>query len=142
MLTAEQIQLVQESWDHLGPVADQAAGMFYRRLFELDPELEALFTGDMNKQGKMLMSTLSMAVGSLTDLDKLVPALQSLGVKHVSYNVKPEHYETVGEALLWTLEQGLGNRWSEQVKDAWAATYGLVATTMKEAAYTQPVSHA
>ncbi|HEY9081368.1 globin family protein [Magnetovibrio sp.] len=133
-MTPEQKQLVQSSFAKVAPIAPQAAELFYGRLFELDPSLKALFKGDMTTQGQKLMSTLGVAVGSLNNLDALLPVLQNLGRGHVGYGVKDSHYDTVGAALLWTLEQGLGDGFTPDVKDAWVEVYTLVSTVMKEAA--------
>ena len=111
-----------------------AAELFYGRLFELDPELRPLFKGDMAKQGDKLMTTLAIAVRGLTNLDSIVPVVQQLGARHVGYGVKEKDYDTVGAALLWTLGQGLGDDFTPDVEAAWAEVYGLLATTMKDAA--------
>lgn len=130
----EQIALVQQSFAKVAPIAEDAAVIFYDRLFALDPSLRQLFKGDMKEQGRKLMTMLNVAVAGLSDLDKIVPAVRQLGVRHRNYGVKPEHYETVGEALLWTLEQGLGSAFTDEVRGAWAAVYQTLASTMLEAA--------
>jgi hemoglobin-like flavoprotein len=128
-------QLVQESWMQVEPIADAAATLFYDRLFELDPSLRALFPStDLREQKKKLMQTLTVAVRSLYRLDELTPALEALGRRHVGYRVRDEHYETVGQALLWTLEQGLGAAFTPEVRAAWVETYQLVASVMQRAA--------
>ncbi|MEW6683638.1 MAG: globin family protein [Nitrospirota bacterium] len=133
-MTPEQITLVQSSFKQVAPIADQAAALFYGRLFELDPELKALFKGDMVEQGKKLMQMISVAVNGLTRLDEIVPAVQQLGKRHVGYGVTPGHYDTVGAALIWTLELGLGKSFTPQVKDAWVAAYTLLSGVMIDAA--------
>ena len=130
----EQITLVQESFAKVAPIADTAASLFYGKLFELDPSLQPLFTGDMEEQGKKLMQMLAVAVKGLSDLDSIVPAVQALGERHVGYNVTPAHYQTVGEALIWTLGQGLGDDFTPEVKDAWLEVYTLLSSVMIEAA--------
>lgn len=132
-MTPETVALVQGSFRQVAPIAEQAATLFYGRLFELDPSLKPLFKGDMTEQGKKLMKVLGVAVASLEDLPGLVPVVQDLGRRHVAYGVLPEHYATVGSALLWTLEQGLGAGFTPEVKAAWSEVYGLLATVMKEA---------
>lgn len=132
-MTPEQIELVRESWDKVRPISEQAADLFYTRLFELDPELKPLFKGDMQAQGAKLMTMIHTAVRSLTQLDALVPAVEALGRRHVGYGVREEHYATVGAALLWTLDQGLGEAFTAEVEAAWTETYTLLATTMKNA---------
>jgi hemoglobin-like flavoprotein len=130
----EQIELVKSSWVKVVPVAEQAAELFYGKLFELNPELKSLFKSDMKEQGRKLMAMLSTAINSLDKVETIIPAVQDMGRRHVAYGVKDEDYDTVGEALLWTLEQGLGDGFTTEVKGAWVDTYTLVATTMKTAA--------
>lgn len=132
-MTPKQVELVQTSWEKCVPIADQAATLFYGKLFELDPNLKPLFKSDMKEQGRKLMTMITVAVRGLNDLGKLVPAVQDLGRRHVGYGVKDEHYATVGSALLWTLEQGLGSAFTPEVKDAWTTTYTVLADTMKGA---------
>jgi hemoglobin-like flavoprotein len=133
-MTSESIRLVQTSWQTVLPIADQAATLFYGRLFELDPSLRVLFRGDMAEQGKKLMQMITVAVKSLTNLDQVIPAVQALGRRHVGYGVTDAHYSTVGMALLWTLEQGLGAGFTPEVRAAWTETYTTLATVMKDAA--------
>ncbi len=130
-MTPTQVGLVQQSWKQVLPIKEEAAQMFYRRLFELDPKLQSLFKGDMTEQGRKLMAMISMAVAGLTRVETLVPNLEELGRKHVAYGVNPKDYDTVGAALLWTLEQGLGPAFTSDVRGAWTETYGLLAATMQ-----------
>jgi len=133
MVTNTQKLLVQQSFAAVVPIADDAAVLFYRRLFELDPSLQRMFRGDMTEQRRKLMQMLTAAVKGLDRLDQLVPVVEELGRRHVGYGVADAHYDTVGSALLWTLEKGLGAAFTEDVKDAWVAVYGLLAETMKNA---------
>jgi hemoglobin-like flavoprotein len=126
--------LVQTSFAQVRPIADAAAALFYTRLFELDPTLRPLFKGDMKEQGRKLMDMLTLAVKGLDRPEALLPALTALGRRHAGYGVNKHDYETVGEALLWTLEQGLGPSFTPDIREAWAALYRLVADTMREAA--------
>jgi hemoglobin-like flavoprotein len=133
-MNPNQITLVQESFAMVAPIAEVAAGLFYNRLFELDSNLRPLFKEtDMKEQGKKLMGMLAMVVNGLSRLDELEPAVATLGRRHVDYYVRPEDYRTVGTALLWTLEQGLGDAFTPEVKDAWSAAYGVLATVMQGA---------
>jgi methyl-accepting chemotaxis protein len=134
LLTEEQIRLVQTTFAMIEPIADDAAVMFYDRLFELDPSLKPLFSEDLTTQRKALMSTLKVAVKGLSDLDSIVPAVQQLGQRHAGYGVKDEDYNSVAQALLWTLEQGLGGEFTEDVKSAWTEVYMLLAGVMIDAA--------
>jgi hemoglobin-like flavoprotein len=133
-MTPEQALLVKNSWAKVLPISDKAAELFYGKLFELDPSVKTLFKGDMVEQGKKLMKMINTAVNALDRLEEIVPAVQELGVRHVAYGVKDEHYDTVGAALLWTLETGLGDDFTEETKEAWATVYGVLADTMKSAA--------
>jgi hemoglobin-like flavoprotein len=129
-----QIEAVKESWSKVVPIADQAAVLFYERLFTLDPSLRALFKPDMTEQRKLLMTMLGTAVGGLDRLDRIVPAVQALGRRHNEYGVTNAHYTTVAQALLWTLEHGLGDAFMPDVREAWTAAFGLVSGTMRDAA--------
>jgi hemoglobin-like flavoprotein len=137
-MTEEQIYLVQRSWRQVLPIADTAAELFYTKLFSMDASLKPLFKGDMKVQGRKLMVMIGTAVGGLSKLNDLVPAVQDLGRRHVKYGVKDQHYDTVAGALLWTLEKGLGDGFTPDVKSAWVSVYGVLATTMKDAAAKVP----
>lgn len=133
-MNPEQVRLVQESFEKVAPIADQAAALFYERLFSQEPSLRQLFKGDLRKQGQMLMQTLALAVRSLHQPQSIVPAVQQLGIRHAGYGVRNEDYADVGAALLWTLEQGLGPAFTDEVREAWASAYGLLSGVMIEAA--------
>lgn len=133
-MTPREITLVQESFRKVAPISEQAAAIFYARLFELDPSLRALFHGNMAEQGRKLMQVLGFAVGGLNKLTDLVPAVRALGLRHAGYEVREAHYETVGEALLWTLARGLGADFTPEHQAAWAKVYWLLAETMKAGA--------
>ena len=134
-MTPEQVKLVQDTFELVKPISDAAAEMFYAKLFELDPELKPLFqASDMKTQGNKLMTMIGTAVAGLSNLESIVSAVEDLGKRHVGYGVLDSHYDTVGAALLWTLEQGLGDAFTPEVKEAWATVYGILANTMKTAA--------
>lgn len=133
-MTPRQIQLVKESFAKVAPIAPQAAGLFYGRLFEIAPQVRPLFKGDMDEQGRKLMQIIGVAVGGLDRLPELVPAVQALGKRHAGYGVQEEHYAIVAEALLWTLGKGLGDAFTEEVKESWVVVYTVLADTMKAAA--------
>ena len=134
-MTPEHKQLVRGTWAMVAPISETAATLFYDRLFELDPDLRALFARtDMDTQGRMLMQTLSIAVKGLDAPNHLLPVVEDLGRRHVRYGVLNAHYETVGAALLWTLERGLGEAFTPEVRDAWVQTFALLSDTMKRAA--------
>ncbi len=136
-MNARQIQLVQSSFAKVTPIADTAAQLFYTRLFELDPTLSRLFRGDRVEQGRKLMQMIGAAVRGLDNPDKLMPVVRQLGIRHLGYGVEDGHYDTVGAALLWTLEQGLGSDFTPEVRQAWTEVYGVLAKTMKEAPHTE-----
>src|SRR5437868_2224550 len=114
-----EISLVKSSFQKVAPIADQAAALFYARLFELDPSLRELFHGDMAAQGKKLMAMIGLAVSGLDRLETLAPAVRQLGMRHAGYHVRERHYDTVGAALIWTLEKGLGADFTAETKLAW-----------------------
>jgi hemoglobin-like flavoprotein len=128
-----QKSLVQTSFEQVRPIADAAAALFYGRLFELNPALRPLFKGPMEEQGRKLMEVLGVAVKGLDRPEAILPVIAALGRRHADYGVKEQDYETVGEALLWTLEQGLGPSFTPEVREAWTAVYGFVADTMRAA---------
>jgi hemoglobin-like flavoprotein len=129
-MTDEQIALIQTSWAQVEPIADTAAQIFYDRLFATAPEVRPLFTSDMTEQGRKLMAMIGMVVKALPRLAQIIPNVQALGRRHAAYGVLPEHYAIVGSALLWTLEQGLGDALTDAHAAAWAEAYGLLADTM------------
>jgi len=139
-MTPEQVQLVQQSFARVSPIADQAAVLFYDRLFEIAPQVRTMFPADMTEQRRKLMATLAIVVNGLSDLPSILPAASALATRHVAYGARPEHYPVVGSALLWTLEQGLGDGWTENVADAWAAAYGTLSGFMIEQAYGRPLA--
>lgn len=128
------IAIVQQSFCKVMPVADQAAALFYARLFEIDPALRRLFSGDMEEQGRKLMTALSDAVRALAQFDTIEPTLRELGARHAGYGVRNEHYASVGAALLWALDRALGPAFTPAVKSAWTATYSAIANAMIEGA--------
>jgi hemoglobin-like flavoprotein len=133
-MNSDHIQLIRETFPLVARRPDLAALLFYKRLFEIDPSLRPLFRPDIEEQGRKLMQMLSAAVHLLEQPESLTPVLEALGRKHVGYGVRDEHYDTVGEALLWTLHSALGDFFTPNVREAWASLYGLIAATMKRAA--------
>ena len=133
-MTPEQVKLVQDSFAKVAPISDVAASMFYERLFEIAPEVKAMFPADMEDQRKKLMATLAVVVNGLNELETILPAASALAKKHVGYGVKPTH-TPVGTALLWTLEKGLGEAWTPETASAWTAAYGTLSTYMISEAY-------
>ena len=134
-MTPHQVDLVQSSFAKVAPIADAAAAMFYGRLFEIAPEVKPLFHGDMAEQRRKLMTTLGVVVNGLKNLDAVLPAARALAVKHVGYGVKAADYVPVGEALIWTLDRGLGADFTSEVRSAWLAAYGALSGVMIAEAY-------
>src|SRR5580658_6380552 len=134
-MTPEQVKLIQVSFAKVAPISEQAAALFYGRLFEIAPEVKPLFRGDMKEQGRKLMATLAVVVNGLGNLEAILPAASALAKRHVSYGVKAAHYAPVGAALLWTLERGLGPQWTPQLAAAWGAAYGVLSEFMIDEAY-------
>ena len=128
-MTPDQVKLVQDSFAKVAPISEQAAMIFYGRLFEVAPAVRLMFPADMTEQRKKLMATLAVVVNGLGDLPSILPAASALAIRHVGYGAKPEHYPVVGAALLWTLEKGLGEAWTPDVAAAWA-TYGTVISVV------------
>ena len=133
-MTPQQIHLVQSSWQQVQPIRLAAADLFYARLFEVAPQVRTLFRRDVHAQGAMLMAMLDAVVAGLSQLDELLPKARALALRHVGYGVQPAHYDSVGMALLWTLEQGLGPAFSAELRTAWAVAYEALANAMKQAA--------
>ena len=132
-MTPRQIELVQNSFHNVLPIADAAANLFYTRLFELDPSLRTLFRSDMKEQGRKLMDTLRAVVANLRSLDRLLPGLQAMARRHAGYGVKASDYATVCHALVDTLRKGLGVEFTREVESAWLAAYTILADTMIDA---------
>jgi hemoglobin-like flavoprotein len=120
-MTPDQIKAIQDSFGRVAPISEQAAALFYGRLFEIEPSVKPLFRGDMKEQGH--------------NLEGILPAASALAKRHVAYGVKPDHYAPVGAALLWTLEQGLGAQWTPELAAAWSAAYSVLSGYMIGEAY-------
>jgi nitric oxide dioxygenase len=136
-MTPDQVKAIQESFSKIAPISDQAAALFYGRLFEIAPAVKPMFRGDMAEQGRKLMATLSVVVNGLNNLDAVLPAVSALAKRHVVYGVQPADYAPVGAALLWTLERGLGEQWTPKLAAAWSAAYTLLSEFMIGEAYSR-----
>ena len=135
-MTPEQISLVQTSFAQVEPMKDQAAGLFYAHLWEIDPSTAPLFaSADMGRQGHKLMAALGLVVKGLTNPQSVMPTAQAMALRHVDYGVTREQYASMGATLLWTLGQMLGAAFTPEVEKAWVAAYALVSGAMIEAAY-------
>jgi nitric oxide dioxygenase len=131
MITANDIALVRASFGRILPIKDIAADLFYDRLFEVAPQTRVLFPDDLTEQKHKLMAMIATAVGSLSDLEALIPKVKALGARHVTYGATSAHYDVVGDVLLWTLARGLGDAFTPGVRSAWAKVYGVLAVTMQ-----------
>ena len=135
-MTIEQIELVQDSFARVQPVAAKTARMFYQRLFAIDPSLRPMFRGDLDEQGRKLMQILSVAVNCLRHIEQVLPVVEEMGRRHARYGVRDEHYATVAAALLDTLEDTLGEAFTPETEQAWTAMYNVVAGAMRKGAAT------
>ena len=126
-MTPDQVKAIQESFKKVAPISEQAAALFYGRLFEIAPAVKPLFRGDMTEQGRKLMATLAVVVNGLSNLEAILPAASALAKRHVGYGVKAADYTPVGAALLWTLERGLGDAWTPDLATAWGAAYTVLS---------------
>jgi len=133
-MTPQQIELIRQSFPMVVPIRDRAAALFYESLFSIDPSTQPLFQGDMTMQGAKLMAAIGSMVRALHQLDQVTENLRGLARRHVGYGVAEAQYKSVGTALLWTLEQGLGAEFTPELKEAWAALYEFVSGVMISAA--------
>ena len=129
-MKAEQLTLVLDSLVLVQPKADEIAKSFYTHLFEIAPVAKKLFTGDMDRQGAMLMTSLSLAVSGLSDMESILPSVRALGERHFSYGVKPEYFQPAIESFIWALEHHLGDQFNPALKDAWYSAFKSVADAM------------
>ena len=134
-MTPDQVKAIQGSFLKVQPISEQAAELFYARLFEIAPAVRPLFRGDMKEQGRMLMAVLAAVVRGLGNLQSILPAASALAKRHVGYGVKAADYAPVGAALLWTLERGLGEQWTPELAAAWGAAYNALSEFMIAEAY-------
>ena len=134
-MTPDQIKAIQESFTKVMPISEQAAALFYGRLFEIAPAVKPLFRGDIKEQGRKLMATLAVVVNGLSNLEAVLPAASALAKRHVDYGVKAADYTPVGQALLWTLEKGLGEHWTPDLAAAWTEAYTVLSGYMIGEAY-------
>lgn len=131
MMTPKQIQLIKRSWRLFQQIKPAIVGdVFYSKLFEISPPLRKMFATDMNAQYEKLMGMLSLIVTRLDNLDVISTEINDMAVRHAKYGATSSHYKMVGNALLWTLEQGLGNDWNEELKEAWEQCYNTLSEAM------------
>lgn len=129
-MNIEQVQLIRQSLTQVRPVADRVAESFYAHMFEIAPHLRKLFSGNMKRQGAMLMTSLELAVSSFDDMERVLPAVQALGERHISYGVKKEYYSYAKESFLWALEAHLKDEFNPTVKDAWSEAFDTLIEAM------------
>ena len=133
-MRAESERLVRESWAQFQPMAERSAGFFYDKLFELDPQARRLFaTTDMEAQGRKVMAMFAEIARTLDRPEELIAEVADLGRRHVHYGVHDSQYDSVGIALLWTLEQALGPAFTPEVRDAWTEAYLFVSSILRRA---------
>jgi hemoglobin-like flavoprotein len=134
-MTAAQILIVKKTWKIFRGISPATIGdLFYSKLFTDNPALRKMFPADMDQQYQKLIDMLNAIVIRLDKLDELTEDIAAMAQRHVDYAVKPAHYKLVGNALLWTLQKGLGNDWNGEVGDAWSACYSMLAETMMRSA--------
>lgn len=132
-MTSRQTELVQESFQLVVPILNNATTLFYDRLFQLDESLRSMFRGPQEEQARKLAHVLTVVVKGLSRPEQILPAVEELGRRHSGYGVRPEHYDTVGAALLWTLQAGLGDAFTPEVRDAWSSAYQFLSFAMQKA---------
>jgi hemoglobin-like flavoprotein len=132
-MTQKQIELVENSWDYIIINAQEAGTNFYTKLFELDPALRQMFRDDIRSQSQKLVSLITFVVHKLNNMNDVIADVKALGKRHKNYSVKTEHYSLVGQALLWTLEKGLGDQWNDETECAWKTVYNILSETMIKA---------
>ena len=137
-MTTRQIELVQQSFEQVRPIAKEAGLLFYQHLFTAAPGIRLLFKEDITEQSAKLMRMLAYIVSMLKRLDDLLPDVDRLAAAHNGYGARPEHYAVVGECLIKTLQQGLGSAWNDELQDAWLTVY----TTLKDAMIQAQAKHA
>jgi nitric oxide dioxygenase len=135
-MTPKQIEMIENSWDYIILNVEEAGELFYKKLFEIRPELRPLFKGDLKSQSRKLTAMITFLVHKLNNISEVKVDIVALGQRHVKYEVKPEYYQTVAVALLWTLEQGLGSQWTDEMKEAWTELYTTLSGMMIEASRT------
>lgn len=129
-MTERQIVLVKNSWAYVVINAQEAGELFYGRLFHVAPSVKSMFKHDQKEQARKLMNMVTLIVTKLNKLDDIMNEVKLLAQRHGRYGAKPEHYQVVGECLLWTLEQGLGEKWNEELMEAWTAVYLKLSSAM------------
>ncbi len=134
-MTPDQVKAIQDSFAKVVPISEQAAALFYGRLFEIAPEVKPLFRGDIEEQGRKLMAMLAAVVNGLGNLETVLPAASALAKRHIDYGVKAADYAPVGAALLWTLQRGLGSQWTPELAAAWTEAYTVLSEFMISEAY-------
>jgi nitric oxide dioxygenase len=130
-MTQKQKDLVKSTWALVATIDPVVVGsLFYNHLFKIAPQVKHMFRNPIDGQSKKLLAMIGYIIAKLDRIETIVPEIEKLAKKHSAYGVKPEHYATVGDALLWTLEKGLGEHWNEEVKEAWTTCYVLLSNVM------------
>ena len=129
-MTEKQVQLVQQSWLHVEPVAQQAGMIFYEKLFAAAPQLRPMFKGNLDEQAHKLVTMLGYVVNRLSRINEVIAEVKKLGERHEQYGAKPEHYELVGQTLISTLKAGLADKWNDELQEAWITAFGVLKAAM------------
>jgi hemoglobin-like flavoprotein len=135
-MNRDKVELIRDSLIRVRPLADKIAESFYSHMFEIAPQLRKLFTGNMRTQGAMLMTSLELAVSSMDDIQSILPSIQALGQRHLSYGVKKEYYLYAKESFLWALQKHLEQGFTPELKTAWDQAFDTLIKEMMDAADT------
>lgn len=132
-MTAKEIEIVKKSWRKLQGINPELLGdVFYTKLFLLNPSLERMFKTPKEIQSKKLIDMFHSIVLNLENLDGLSDEIEKMGNSHKGYGAKPKHYDSVGNALIWTLANALQKDWNDDVEKAWITCYTILAEKMQK----------
>ena len=129
-MTTQQIELVQQSWEKVRPMAQEAGELFYAHLFEAAPQVRSMFTTDIKVQANKLTYMLDYIVSKLKNIESIQRDITKMAARHNTYGAQPAHYALVGQCLLKTLKQGLGENWNDELQTAWIAAYSILSDAM------------
>jgi hemoglobin-like flavoprotein len=129
-VTPKQVELVRQSFDAIWPIRRKLAGQFYHRFFELAPDAQGLFRGDMERQHLKLMDMIAAIVGTLDEREIFQSIISHSGRQHAQFGAKPLHFAAFREALIWGLEQQFGAAFTPKMKEAWIELYDAVQSEM------------
>lgn len=126
---------IRRTWAQTASLSDEFGRAFYANLFRVDPSTKPLFVGDLEMQSRKLVETLGFIVDHLDESEALLPTASELAIRHVAYGTIPQHYQSVGKALMSTMTQILGPGFTAEDRAAWESVYGFLSDTMIKSAY-------